>query len=195
MNDDVTAIVLVGGRSTRMGRDKAVLVPDPHDGRTLTELVLAALAPYAGEALLAGRILPGLDVPAIPDQYAGAGPLAGITAALEATTTDLALVAACDMPAIQPALLQLLLDTARAHPTAAAVMCRTEQGLEPLLSTWRPALALPALNTALSQGVRSLRDAVTHLNIAEIIPEPRWRPADPGGDSFRNWNTPADLPS
>lgn len=47
MSEDTTAVVLVGGRSRRMGRDKALLVPSAADGRTLTQMVLDALRPAA----------------------------------------------------------------------------------------------------------------------------------------------------
>jgi molybdopterin-guanine dinucleotide biosynthesis protein A len=192
VSDDVTAVVLVGGRSTRMGRDKALILVD---GTPLAAHVVAALSPFAAHVLLAGRPLPGLDVPAITDQYPDAGPLGGIASALAAVQTPLALVAACDMPSIRPALLALLLDAARADPAAAAVMCRSDGGLEPLLSAWRPALALAPLRAALDSGTRSLREAVAALPHAAILPPARWRPTDPPGDSFRNWNTPTDLPT
>ncbi len=195
MSGDVTEVVLVGGRSTRMGRDKALLVPDARDGRTLTQLVLDALLQAAPRALLAGRALPGLDVPAISDQYSEAGPLGGVASALAAVDTPLALVAACDMPSIRPALLTLLLDAARADLGAAAVICRSDAGLEPLLGVWRPALALPALRAALDAGVRSLRDAIARLPHAAVLPPEAWRHADPDGATFRNWNTPDDLPT
>jgi molybdopterin-guanine dinucleotide biosynthesis protein A len=193
--DDVTAVVLVGGRSRRMGRDKALLVPGGPGGRTLTGLVLDALAPAASHALLAGRALPGLDVPAVADQYSEAGPLAGVASALAAVRTDLALVAACDMPSIVAALPLLLVDRARAEPAAAAVMCRGDLGLEPLLSVWRPALALPALEQALRDGVRALRDAIGRLPRAIVLAPEEWRRVDAEGASFRNWNTPDDLPT
>ncbi|HXA29499.1 MAG TPA: molybdenum cofactor guanylyltransferase [Candidatus Angelobacter sp.] len=195
MSGDVTAVVLVGGRSSRMGIDKALIVPIGAGGRTLTELVLDALAVEADYTLLAGRALPELDVPAIPDRYFDAGPLGGITSALAEVDTPLALVAACDMPAIVPALLRLLLARARAEPQAAAVMCATGAGLEPLLSAWRPALALPGLRAAVATGVYSLRDAVGRLPLALVLPPEEWRGADPEGASFRNWNTPEDLPT
>ena len=191
-----------------MGRDKALLVVD---GRTLAERVLDSLRPFAETALLAGRALPGVDVPAVPDQYLDAGPLGGIASALAAVRTPLALVAACDMPSIAPPLVALLLARAAAHPGAAAVMCRGEGGghnpvrpkrcqagdtgpLEPLLSVWRPALALPTLSAALAAGDRALHLAVAHLDTALVLPPDEWRPADPMGKSFVNWNAPEDLP-
>jgi molybdopterin-guanine dinucleotide biosynthesis protein A len=195
MSDDVTAVVLVGGRSRRMGRDKALIVADPAGGRTLTELVLDALSGVAAVALLSGRALPGLDVPAIADRYFDAGPLGGITSALAEVDTPLALLAACDMPSIVPALPRLLLDRARADAAAPAVMCRSDAGLEPLLSAWRPALALPVLRAALAGGVLSLHDAIGRLPHALVLPPDEWRRADPDAASFRNWNTPDDLPA
>jgi molybdopterin-guanine dinucleotide biosynthesis protein A len=191
MSDDVTAVVLVGGRSTRMGRDKAALTLD---GRSLTQHVLDALSGVAAHPLLAGRSVPGVDVPAIADQYADAGPLGGIASALAQVATPLVIVAACDMPSIVPALPALLLARARDDATAASVMCRSDAGLEPLLSAWRPALALPPLRAALRDGVRSLRDAVALLPRTLVLAPEEWQQADPEGASFRNWNTPEDLP-
>jgi molybdopterin-guanine dinucleotide biosynthesis protein A len=72
------------------------------------------------------------------------------------------------------------------------VLCRSDEGLEPLLAVWRPALALATLQAALDAGVRSMRDALARLP-SVVVPPEEWRRADPGGASFRNWNTPADL--
>jgi molybdenum cofactor guanylyltransferase len=188
----ITAVVLVGGRSTRMGRDKATLVPDASDGRTLTQMVLDALSPPAEYALLAGRALPGLNVPAVVDQYADAGPLGGIAAALEAVHTELAVVAACDMPSIAPALVAHLVQRANERPDVLCVLCAGERDPEPLPSVWRPAAAAP-LREALAAGVRSLRDAVDRLPHL-VVPLHEWRSLDPTGASFVNWNRPEDLP-
>ena len=195
MSGEVTAVVLVGGRSRRMGRDKALLVLSAADGRTLSQVVLDALSSVAPSALLAGRALPGLDVPAVVDQYPDAGPLGGIVSALAAVRTELAVVAACDMPSIAPPLLALLVERARAGGDAAAVMCRSERGLEPLLAVWRVAVAEPVLRAALARGVRSLREAVAALPRVVVLAPQDWRAVDPDGASFRNWNEPGDLPA
>jgi molybdopterin-guanine dinucleotide biosynthesis protein A len=190
--DDVTAVVLVGGGSTRMGRDKATLVPADGDPRTLTLRVLDALSGVAAQRLLAGRALPGLDVPAVPDRNVDAGPLGGVAAALPHVRTRFALVAACDMPSIAPSLVAHLLQRAADSPDALCVLCATERGAEPLLSAWRPAAA-PLLDAALTLGVRALHEAVMRLPHVLIAPS-EWREFDPGGASFINWNSPADLP-
>jgi F420-dependent oxidoreductase-like protein len=169
-------------------------VPDPWDGRPLVRIVLDALAPVAPAALLAGRALQGIAVPAIDDRYFDAGPLGGITSALGEVDTDLAVVAACDMPSISTALVEMMVELARADPSLAVVMCRGERGLEPLLSVWRPARALLPLRAAVATGTLALREAVEGMPGLLVLPPEEWRTADPDGASFRNWNTPADLP-
>lgn len=190
--DQVTAVVLCGGASTRMGRDKATLVPADGDPRMLGERVLDALRNVAAHALVSGSPLPGVDVPAIPDTYAAAGPLAGVAAALAAVRTDYAVVAACDMPSIVPPLLAHLLQRLQQSPDLLCVLCEGDRGLEPLLSAWRPAAA-PLLDACLRGGTRALHRAIAELPHA-VVPPDEWRRFDPGGACFANWNTEADLP-
>jgi molybdenum cofactor guanylyltransferase len=185
---EVTAVVLVGGGSVRMGRDKATLVADASDGRSLTQVVLDALSPLATQVLLAGRALPGLDVPAVVDQYTDAGPLGGIASALAVVRTELAIVAACDMPAIVPALVAHLVQRARERPDVLCVHCSNE----PLPAVWRPQAAT-TLADALAAGVRSLRDAVDRVPHIVVAPD-EWLRFDPAGATFVNWNRPEDLP-
>ena len=91
--------VLVGGNSSRMGRDKAGL---PLLGRTLVEHVAAAVAEAAGSVTLIGP--PGryssLDFPIIADWRPGLGPLGGIHTALTHSPAVWNLIAACDLPQI-----------------------------------------------------------------------------------------------
>jgi len=188
----VTAVVLVGGGSVRMGRDKAMLVTAASDGRTLTQVVLDAVSPLATQVLLAGRALPGLDVPAVVDRYTDAGPLGGVASALAAVRTELAIVAACDMPAIVPALVAHLVQRARERPDVLCVVCGAERGPEPLPAVWRAAAA-PQLGDALAAGVRSLRDAVERVPHIVVAPD-EWLRFDPAGATFVNWNRPEDLP-
>ena len=191
MSDDVIAVVLVGGASTRMGRDKATLVPDDGDPRTLLQRVLDALGPVTSRAVLAAaQPTPSPPhVQVIVDRNRGAGPLPAIAGALSALPagTELAVVAACDMPTIVPALVAHLVQRARENPDALCVLCATERGAEPLLSVWRPATA-PLLGTGSLQEAIA---AVPHL----VVPPEEWRRFDPAGASFVNWNRPEDLPT
>src|SRR5712691_8368629 len=98
--------VLVGGKSSRMGRDKANL---PFEGRTLVERVAAAVADAAGSVTLVGP--PGryesLGLPVIADLEPDLGPLGGIHAALSATSAAWNLIAACDLPAVSGPFLKI----------------------------------------------------------------------------------------
>src|ERR1019366_6470085 len=92
--------VLAGGRSSRMGRDKARL---PFRGCDLVSAVAAAVA--AAVASVAGNVtLVGHpELPSIPDRYPDGGPLGGILTALDHTAADWNLIVACDMPEVSAA--------------------------------------------------------------------------------------------
>src|SRR5688572_11349828 len=84
----LTGFVLAGGKSTRMGRDKALL--DWH-GRTLLEHMVQLLSVAADQVQVVGR-------DPLPDRLPDCGPLSGIATALEASDTDANLVVAVDLP-------------------------------------------------------------------------------------------------
>ncbi|HLI64104.1 MAG TPA: molybdenum cofactor guanylyltransferase [Terriglobales bacterium] len=108
--DNVTAFVLAGGRSSRMGSDKAMLV---FNGQTLLQRALQVAAAAAGKTIIVGpkpRYAPLGEV--IEDIYAGCGPLSGIHAALQATGTDWNLVLSVDMPRMTSAFLSWLVQQA-----------------------------------------------------------------------------------
>lgn len=94
------AYVLTGGRSTRMGRDKALLPwPDP-DSPPLAQWVAGIAREAAGTATLVGDPdrYGHLGIPVIPDLHPGLGPLSGVEAALAHTDADWNLILACDLP-------------------------------------------------------------------------------------------------
>lgn len=96
-----TAIVLAGGRSTRMGFDKQKLRLET--GQALPHLVIEKLSPRFEDILVVTQtpnLYKDLDVRCLSDLYPGKGPLAGIHAGLLAAKSDLAFVVGCDMPGI-----------------------------------------------------------------------------------------------
>ncbi len=94
-----SGFVLAGGRSTRMGRNKALL---PFRGTTLVEHVAGIVRQAAGSVTLIGDPvqLAHLGLPVFPDKLPGSGPASGIYTALTITSTDWNLIAGCDMPAV-----------------------------------------------------------------------------------------------
>lgn len=182
------AAVLAGGRSSRMGRDKAVLRVK---GRRLVDLVCARLAPLFPEILVAvgrRRLTPPPGARVVRDRFPGRGPVAGIHAALRAARHEAVFIVACDMPRVSPRLAQLLwhrLAGARgAVPTG-------PRGPEPLCAFYRRDLAGP-LARRLRRGALAARDLARLPGVCRIA----WRDvrrADPTGVSFVNVNRPADL--
>jgi molybdopterin-guanine dinucleotide biosynthesis protein A len=154
---DACGVVFCGGASRRMGRDKAGLVLD---GRTLLERAAGVLAEFAPRVLLASGDrphYPELGLGCVLDESAGAGPLAGLAAALECLGTagvDYACVLACDMPRASAAAFRVLL--ARARDAGADVcLVRTDAGLEPLFGVYH-ARVLAAVRAALARGERRM---------------------------------------
>src|SRR5579875_3832675 len=107
-----TGAVMAGGKSSRLGRDKALLTID---GETLLARALRCVASVTAEQLVIGppeRAAQAPGVRVVPDAYPGSGPLGGIYSALQAASHDSVLVVACDMPFLNGALLAYLLTLA-----------------------------------------------------------------------------------
>ena len=162
--------VLAGGESRRMGRDKA-LVEGP-DGRALALVgVEALLAAGAREVIVVGgdeRGLGALGVGWVPDLHPGEGPLGGILTALAATTSDLVVVMACDMPGVGPevpAALAAALAGAPGSGVAVAVVGEREQ---PLTACWRRSTASAALQAAFAAGERAPRKVLPGLGVVRV---------------------------
>jgi molybdenum cofactor guanylyltransferase len=185
--DSVTAFVLAGGKSVRMGEDKAFL---RLGGCTLLERALELARDLAGNAWIVGNAAKFAAFgPVIEDVYAERGPLGGIHAALTQTSTDLNLMVAVDLPFVQRNFLNYLIT--RAHETAAVVVVpRGGGGLQPLCAVYRRAFAEVA--------ERSLRSGKNRID--SLFPEVKTRVIDQeelmqngfSEEMFRNVNTRQD---
>jgi molybdenum cofactor guanylyltransferase len=107
----VTGFVLAGGKSTRMGRDKAVL---QLDGRTLLEHALQTVREACGSAVILGsrELYGNYGVEVVEDIYPGCGPLSGIHAALTHTRTEFNLMIAVDTPFLSADFLRFMVERA-----------------------------------------------------------------------------------
>jgi molybdopterin-guanine dinucleotide biosynthesis protein A len=189
----VVGVVLAGGASRRMGRDKAVLAVD---GETLVARAARRLLGACAWVAIAdgGRgLVP--DLPSLPDGP-GAGPAAGILGAAGAWPGHPLLVLACDLPRVPTALLEDL--AGRVPPSGSGeeadwVVPRWERGLEPLCALYRPA-ALAALAAAVERGVAAphrLAEAAA-LRVRYLEGDRLRRFGEPA-DLFLNLNTARDL--
>jgi molybdopterin-guanine dinucleotide biosynthesis protein A len=175
--------VLVGGASKRMGRDKALL---PWGGATLVEHVAGQVREAAGSVTLVGRPerYLALPFPCIPDLRDDAGPLAGIEAALVASSAEWNLVVACDMPSVTAGMLSGLLERAAAGDADCLVPVTASGRAEPLCAVYHRRCA-PVFTQALDRGVRRMTDALALVRAAHT---PAARDA-----SFANLNSRNDL--
>jgi molybdopterin-guanine dinucleotide biosynthesis protein A len=127
----ITGAVLVGGRSRRLGRDKARLLLA---GRPLAHWVMDAVSPLVDEYwLISNQPLEHLSLgfPLLIDVVPGRGALGGLLSAMLMTRGSHVLLSACDTPFLQPALLEAMITQAR-RGGQDAVVCRSSRGLEPL---------------------------------------------------------------
>jgi molybdenum cofactor guanylyltransferase len=132
--DSVTGFVLAGGKSSRMGQDKAFM---QLGGRTLLAQALQRTQAATGNAWIVGSAEKfAAFAPVAEDNYPGRGPLGGIQAALAGTGTDLNLITAVDMPFLQLNFLSYLISRARA--SKATVVVPSAGGcLQPLCAVYR----------------------------------------------------------
>ena len=172
--------VLVGGRSTRMGQDKALLLSR---SLPLAKDVANKVAVAAGSVALVGRPerYHGLDLETIPDRRPDSGPLGGIEAALQSGRGELNLIVACDMPGLEVSWLIALLQKAR-HGEAWCTVARDREGtIHPLCAVYRT-VCLPTIQRALDEGRFRVIGLVKEM-AADILEIP---------DMIWNVNTPLE---
>ena len=193
MRRDVSALILAGGRATRLGGvDKRAIVVD---GRTIFERQVEVLAPRVAEILVSVRTpetLAGFRtvVDAVPD----AGPLAGVAAGLTAASTPWLLVIAGDMPYISGPVVELVLG--RIADDFDAVGVRVAGLPEPLLCALACATCADRVQRRLASGQRKASRLLTDGDLRVCwIEEADLRAVDPELHALRNVNAPEDLRS
>ncbi len=189
MARDVTAFVLAGGMSTRMGTDKALLM---FEGRTLLDRALETARKVSPDVWIAGDPAKyGSFARCIPDVYPQCGPLGGIHAALTSSQTELNLMFAVDLPFVTTELLQFLIDRARDSAPANVTVPRADHGLQPLCAIYRREFVVSA-EEALKEK-RYKIDMLFDPASTQVIEEDAFRAAGFSPQMFRNLNSPADL--
>ncbi len=187
----LSGVVLAGGRSTRLGRDKALL---ELEGRPLITCTLDVLARLTDDLIivtsLASHLFPR-SARVVADRYVDAGVLAGVHAGLLAARGELALVVACDMPFLNLDLLRYIISLAR----DADVVVPRWTDVEPLHAVYRPATCLGPIERALARGERRIvsfyRDEGREVRVRYVERSEIAR-FDPQGLSFFNVNAPED---
>jgi molybdopterin-guanine dinucleotide biosynthesis protein A len=185
----VSAIVLAGGESRRLGQDKCML---PIEGRPLLARTLALLASVADDLLVVSNdparpLDLGFPVRLVPDEERGVGALMGLYSGLKAARNDRAVAVACDMPFLNLPLLRYMVGLAADYDV---VLPRLGDLAEPLHAVYGKGCLGP-MERHLAQGRRRIvvffdEVRVRYVEQAEID---RY---DPRHLSFLNVNTPED---
>ncbi|HXG52940.1 MAG TPA: NTP transferase domain-containing protein [candidate division Zixibacteria bacterium] len=182
------AVILAGGRSSRMGRAKALL---PFAGRPLVCHLAATLGSLFDEVIVVaapGQELPELPARVVRDAVPHQGPVGGICYGLAAARSELCFVTSCDVAFLNLRLISYLLSRA---PGYDVVVPRWEDRLQPLHAVYRRTV-VPLLEEQLRTGELRpvyLFDKVPCLQLGEE----EIRKFDPEGLSFFNMNTPEDY--
>jgi molybdopterin-guanine dinucleotide biosynthesis protein A len=191
MNRDVTALILAGGRATRLGGiDKRELVIE---GRTIFARQVEVLAPCVAEIIVSSpRQVAGYRT--VTDAIVGVGPLAGIAAGLAAASTPWLLVVAGDMPYISRAVIELVLSQLADERDAIGI--RIGGWPEPLLCALRCTTCAPVVERRIAAEHRKVSRLLTDGELRVCWLEERdLRAVDPELRALFNVNAPDDLRS
>lgn len=183
LHDQLTVQIMLGGLSTRMGRDKALVTLG---GKTLLERAISRWQGYGSMLQLSvgaaeRKSLAPVGTTAVADVYPERGPLGGLHAGLRHTPTDLMLLVAVDSPWLTHAHADRLLE---AIGTADACIYAVEGRPQPLFGLYRRSCMTPA-ETLILHGENRMTELLGWVNTVVL----------PAEDSapFRNLNTPEEL--
>lgn len=193
INEVRCAAILAGGRSSRMGQEKALL---PFEGLPLISRTIDCLSPVF-ERLLVVTANPEVarvaQIPAVADAFTGRGPLGGLHAALVYFQKPTFIVA-CDMPFLNLDFIGHLTQRFATAPYSPdALVPHSANGIEPLHAIYAPSCIAPFEQFLSDKSIHktpSLRFVLSQLDTQFLAPEV----AQIYGVNFENWNTPGDVP-
>jgi molybdenum cofactor guanylyltransferase len=188
-----SAIVLAGGRSSRMGADKSAL---RLGGLTIIERMVAELTRGFDEVVIVAgaravapaSLLAARSVRILRDPVPFEGPVKALRLGLEAIGAEVGFACACDLPFVNVRLAAQLCEMAAGHDAAIAKIAGR---LQVLHAGYRKS-CLPAIDAMIARGERRLQHLALLLD-ARIVGENEVLPYDPELLSFFNVNTPEDY--
>ena len=187
IRSDITGVILVGGKSRRMGRDKAFL---EFAGGPLFERVLEVFRESFERVLLVGdrpERFAGYDLPVLEDIFPGSA-LGGLYTGLHLAQTDHIFVSSCDLPFPSKAVIGHLCSLKNGFD---AVVPSSLHGFEPLFALYSRK-CLDPMRELLESGNLCIYEFYPQVRVRRV-PCEELAPLDPEGKSLMNINTPGDL--
>jgi len=184
----MTSIVLAGGKSIRLGREKAL---EKVKGRPLIQLVIDRLSSLGNEIMVVTsqiNTLPDLGVKKVTDIYPNKGPLGGIYSGLMAAPCFYSLVVGCDMPLLNVALLRHIMELS---PGFDVVIPRVNDNVEPLHAVYSKN-CLATIEAALKRNRLQIQGFFHQVKV-KYIEDAELKKFDPEHLSFFNINSESDL--
>lgn len=185
-----TGVILAGGGSIRMGRNKAFL---ELGGRPMIAVVAERLRAIVQEVIVAAddtALYSPFADQCVADVFPGVGTLGGIHAGLSAASHDLALVVGCDMPLIEARVARWFLEAAGLAPSADVVVLRHGTWVEPLHAVYRKSCQA-VIEEVIRSGGRRVVSFFDQVLVRYVDPGDIDH-LDPDLKSFRNVNTPEE---
>jgi molybdopterin-guanine dinucleotide biosynthesis protein A len=192
----LSVAILAGGKSSRMGQDKAFL---RFSGRSFISIIADKMKLVATQVhIVIGQknkadfssVLDS-DFYLVNDRYSLAGPIGGLLTALEVARSPYLAVVACDLPLVKP---ELILSLFKAIGMHSAIIPRWQSGkLEPLCAIYEREKTREALRMTLAQGGSACRHMISKLENPKFVDVDDLRLVDPDLGSFTNVNTQEDY--
>jgi molybdenum cofactor guanylyltransferase len=185
--EDITGAILIGGKSSRMGKDKTFLEVE---GRPIIERILEVFSASFERVLLVGdraERFARYDIEVVPDLYPGSA-LGGVYTGLLTAETEHIFVSSCDLPFPNQELLRYLCSL---RDNFDAVVPETARGYEPLFALYKKSCLVP-INSQLERGDFCAYGYYPQVRIRYVEDEELER-FDPDGRAFMNVNTPEEY--
>jgi molybdopterin-guanine dinucleotide biosynthesis protein A len=163
MENRITAFVLAGGKSSRMGRDKGLL---EFNGKHLIDHVIEKLLPVVDSVIIISNQsgYHDLGLPVIEDEIKNIGPAGGIYTALKYSKTNLNFIAACDMPFITTEAIKYIIDQTEDFE----ICIPLNQGrIEPLFGVYSKE-CLPIWEQSVLKGEYKLQNLMKPFRLKEV---------------------------
>jgi molybdopterin-guanine dinucleotide biosynthesis protein A len=185
--NEVTGIVLAGGRSKRMGEDKSLM---RLNGKTMIEFSIDALKPLCSKVIISSKqsIYDFTGCQVWHDEIENQAPIIGIYSCLKRSETDVNIILSCDVPLISKELLEFLLANSADHEITVPI--HDNGMIEPLCGIYKKS-ATGILKVCIDEGNFSMQDCILKASniLVKIDNLSMYFP----GNQFKNINTPADF--
>lgn len=176
----VTGIVIAGGKSSRMGTNKALV---EYDGQRMIDRAIGIIRPLCDELIISSNEpIPSLNFPIVSDEHDSIGPMGGLYACLSQSKTDVNLIIPCDVPSLNTAIYEKLLEQHRGFDVV--LPRHQEDKVEPLIAIYRTRV-LAIINEQIALKDYKMMHLLDRLKVGYVDFEE--------SIFFKNMNSPKDL--